>query len=101
VTTGCLASLATPWPASGVAEKPVGGSSFIVQRSSFIVSPNPFVGLARIPGHETAYFRVYDAQGRRVALNPGHRLGDGLAPGVYLVRDTESSSPPVRVVKLR
>jgi hypothetical protein len=44
---------------------------------------------------------VYDAQGRQVALDPGGRLGKGLAPGVYLVRRAESASPPIRIVKLR
>jgi hypothetical protein len=92
----CLASLATPWPASGVAERPRAAG-----RAPLAAIPNPFIGFARIPGHEAAYFRVYDAQGRQVALDPGGRLGKGLAPGVYLVRRAESASPPIRIVKLR
>jgi hypothetical protein len=101
VTIGCLATLATPWPASSIAERTVGNSPFDIRHSSFRVNPNPFVGFARIPGRETAYFRVFDASGRQVALDPGSRLGEGLAPGVYLVRSTESASPPIRIVKLR
>jgi len=96
VTLGCLALLATPESLNGIAEE-----SRAALRPLLTARPNPFVGFARIPGHETANFRVYDASGERVALCPGGRLGESLAPGVYLVRGREPASPPIRIVKLR
>jgi hypothetical protein len=96
VTLGCLALLATPEPLTGVAERPRAAI-----RLPLAALPNPFVGFARIPGRESEYFRVYDASGRQVATDPGSRLGEGLAPGVYLVRATAAGLAPVRVVKLR
>ena len=84
VALGCPASLATPWPASGIVEKPAGGSSFIVHRSSLRVSPNPFVGFARIPGHETAHSGSTTPQDGRSLLTRAAAWARVLLPAYIL-----------------
>jgi hypothetical protein len=63
--------------------------------------PNPFASFATLPGHESERFSLYDISGRKVGTYKGDRIGMGLAPGVYFVRGEPSTSPPVRIVKVR
>ena len=51
----------------------------------FLVQPNPFTSLARVPGHETDVFVLSDVTGRQVAVCKGDRVGEGLRPGVYFL----------------
>jgi hypothetical protein len=51
----------------------------------FLVQPNPFTSLARVPGHETEVFALSDVTGRQVAICKGDRIGAGLRPGVYFL----------------
>jgi len=64
------------------------------------VVPNPFRGLARMPGRERALLWVYDVAGARVAVQRGDRLGPGLEPGVYVFRETDGKGPAYRALKL-
>jgi hypothetical protein len=65
------------------------------------VEPNPFVSYARITGREKESFIIYDAQGRRVGIYAGNRIGEGIAPGVYFVRALDAASAPSRILKIR
>ncbi len=69
--------------------------------SRLTVSPNPFTSFATLPGHEAEHFSLYDISGRRVGTYRGDRVGEGLAPGVYSLRSSESNSKPLRIVKVR
>jgi hypothetical protein len=64
-------------------------------------TPNPFTSFATLPGHEGERFSLYDVSGRRVGTYRGDRVGEGLAPGVYFLREKKGSEAPVRVVKIR
>ena len=65
------------------------------------ITPNPFASFARIPGHETERFALYDITGRKVGTYKGNRVGEGLAAGVYFLRTADKASKPLRIVKLR
>jgi hypothetical protein len=65
------------------------------------VYPNPFTSFAKIPGHSTERFALYDISGRRVGTYKGDRIGEGLAAGVYFLRAESEDGKPVRVVKVR
>jgi len=64
-------------------------------------TPNPFASFARIPGHETERFAVYDITGRKQAIHKGDRIGEGLSPGVYFLRAEGEVAKPLRIVKVR
>jgi len=63
--------------------------------------PNPFTSFARIPGHSTERFALYDISGRKVGTYRGDRVGEGLAPGVYFLKSEGRDAKPLRIVKLR
>jgi len=63
--------------------------------------PNPFTSFATLPGHEAERFAVYDIAGRRVGTYKGERIGEGLGPGVYFLRQEKGSGAPERVVKIK
>jgi len=63
--------------------------------------PNPFISFASVPGHEAERFIVYDISGRIVRAFKGDRIGEGLSPGVYLMRSEAGGSKTVRIVKTR
>ena len=68
---------------------------------SMRATPNPFTSFARIPGHETERFELYDASGRRVGTYRGNRIGEGLAPAVYFVKPEHEHGSSLRIVKAR
>jgi hypothetical protein len=63
--------------------------------------PNPFTSFATLPGHEAERFSLYDITGRKVEIFRGDRVGKGLAPGVYFLRQEGKDSEPLRIVKIR
>jgi hypothetical protein len=63
--------------------------------------PNPFTSFATLPGHEAERFSLYDVSGRKVGTYRGDRVGEGLAPGVYFLRSSDSKDKPLRIVKVR
>jgi hypothetical protein len=67
----------------------------------FKITPNPFTSFATLPGHEGERFRLYDVSGRKVGTYKGDRVGEGLAPGVYFLRSSDSQDRPLRIVKVR
>ena len=64
-------------------------------------NPNPFTSFATLPGHEAERFNLYDVSGRKVGTYRGDRVGEGLAPGVYFLRSSDSNDKPLRIVKVR
>ena len=64
-------------------------------------TPNPFITLATIQGHEKERFALYDIAGRKMGVYKGDRIGEGLAPGVYFLRSEGQAAKPLRLVKLR
>jgi hypothetical protein len=67
----------------------------------YVVFPNPFTYLTTLPGHEAERFSLYDISGRKVGTFRGDRVGEGLAPGVYFLRSSDSQDKPLRIVKVR
>ncbi len=67
----------------------------------YVVFPNPFTSFATLPGHEAERFSLYDVSGRKVGTYRGDRIGEGLAPGVYFLRSSDSKDKPLRIVKVR
>ncbi len=63
--------------------------------------PNPLTSFARVMGREGERFSLHDISGRKVGTCRGDRVGEGLAPGVYSLRSSESNSKPLRIVKVR
>jgi hypothetical protein len=68
---------------------------------SYKAIPNPFVTYAKIPGHSSDGFALYDVSGRKVGVFRGDRIGYGLTPGVYFLRPENGSAKPLRIVKVR
>jgi YVTN family beta-propeller protein len=64
-------------------------------------TPNPFTSFAKVPGHESDRFNLYDVTGRKVGTYKGDRIGGGLVAGVYFLRPENGSAKPVRIVKIR
>lgn len=71
------------------------------QVTNYVVSPNPFVSYARLPGHEAGLFSLYDISGRKVGTYKGVRVGEGLSAGVYFLCPEGGGAKPLRVVKVR
>jgi hypothetical protein len=63
--------------------------------------PNPFTSFATLPGHEAERFSLYDISGRKVGTYKGNRVGEGLAPGVYFLRQEGKDAVSLRIVKIR
>jgi hypothetical protein len=63
--------------------------------------PNPFTSFARVPGHSSDRFSLYDVSGRRVGTYKGDRIGEGLRAGVYFMRANEGKGKLARIVKVR
>jgi photosystem II stability/assembly factor-like uncharacterized protein len=85
---------------SGVWEEPA-PSRLAPYASRLLVSPNPFTSFARVPGHSSEIFALYDVSGRRVGVYRGDRIGEGLQAGVYFLRAESGKAKPVRIVKVR
>jgi len=64
-------------------------------------TPNPFTSFASVPGREAERFALYDVSGRKVGIYWGDRVGEGLAPGVYFLRQEGKNAEPLRIVKVR
>jgi len=87
------------------------GSSFVEQEpivkmdgraaGGLKACPNPFVSFAVIPAHESERFTLYDITGRKVGTFKGNRIGQGLSPGVYFLRQENGAAKALRIVKLR
>jgi len=63
--------------------------------------PDPFTSFAKVPGHASERFALYDISGRRVGVYKGDRIGEELAAGVYFIRSLDSKDKPSRIVKVR
>jgi len=57
--------------------------------------------IAILLGHEAERFSLYDISGRKVGTYRGDRVGEGLAPGVYFLRQEGKNAEPLRIVKIR
>jgi hypothetical protein len=79
-----------------VAERPAGSEV----KGSLRVVPEPFVSCARVLGHESEQFSLFDISGKFVGTCRGDRIGEGLAPAVYFVR-SGAGSESQRIVKTR
>jgi hypothetical protein len=77
------------------------GSSRQGAAGSIKARPNPFTSFARIPGHETEQFSLYDISGELVGTCSGNRVGEGLAPAVYFIKPGDGPGMSLRVVKVR
>jgi hypothetical protein len=64
-------------------------------------TPNPFTSFARIPGHESDRFSLYDISGKLVGTFRGDRVGEGLSPAVYFIKPGDGPGMSLRVVKVR
>jgi uncharacterized delta-60 repeat protein len=84
---------------AGVEEKSTPGLT--VKCQGAIVTPNPFTCFARIPGHETERFDLYDISGKLVGAYPGNRIGEGLSPAVYFIKLDAEHGRALRIVKVR
>ena len=82
----------------GVEEK---GGSRLKAEGRIKATPNPFISFARVPGHESERFALYDITGRKVGTYKGDRIGEGLGAGVYFLRPEGQGGRPLRVVKVR
>jgi hypothetical protein len=83
---------------SAAVEEPGGSRQKAADRMS--ATPNPFASFARVPGHETEQFELYDASGKKLGTFPGNRIGEGLPSGVYFVRLVGEHARSLRVVKV-
>jgi hypothetical protein len=72
-----------------------------VSHFPFSVHPNPFASLARVPGHVTENFELYDISGRRIGIYRGDRIGQDLGPGVYFLKLEHGHAKPFRIVKVK
>jgi hypothetical protein len=63
--------------------------------------PNPFVNFTTLPGHSSELFSLYDISGRKVGSYKGDRVGEGLLPGVYFLRQASGHTKSLRIIKLR
>jgi len=84
-------------PASGVEVLP----SHASRLTPYVVSPNPFLSHATIPGHEAERFALYDVSGRKVGVYKGDKIGFGLSAGIYFLRPEGQNAKLLRIVKLR
>ena len=72
-----------------------------VSHFPFSVHPNPFASFARVPGHVTENFELYDISGRRVGTYRGSRIGQDVGPGVYFLKLEQGYAKPFRIVKVK
>lgn len=63
--------------------------------------PNPFTTFAVVSGLEREHFALYNISGELVGIYKGNRIGEGLAPGVYFLRQEGNNTRPLRIVKVR
>ena len=77
------------------------GAPFSVSRLPYRVTPNPFISVAVVPGHEAESFTLYDVSGRKVGIYKGARIGAGLSAGIYFLKPESKDAKPLRIVKLR
>jgi uncharacterized delta-60 repeat protein len=84
---------------SGVEE--ARNAEFGMRNAELRITPNPFTSFATLPGHEAERFSLYDVSGRKVGTYQGDRVGEGLAPGVYFLRQEGKYAEPLRIVKIR
>lgn len=86
-------------PYTGASENAAGKPREAVVRLTVV--PNPFVTFTAIPNHDKDRFAVYDVSGRQVGIFYGDRVGSGLPPGVYFIRDENKGERPGRIVKVK
>jgi hypothetical protein len=77
------------------------GQGLGIRDQAYRATPNPFSSFVTLPGHEAERFSLYDVSGRRVGTFRGDRVGEGLSPGVYFLRSSNSKDKPLRIVKVR
>jgi len=87
-----------PYGSSGI-EETNHGQHTEAQREKPV--PNPFVSYTSVPNHSTERFSLYDVSGRKVGTYRGDRVGEGLAPGVYFLRQEGKNGESLRIVKVR
>jgi len=87
--------------ASGSAGVEEPGSGMRAAAGGIKATPSPFTAFARIPGHETERFELYDISGKMVGTYRGNRIGEGLSPAVYFIRLDDGHGGSMRVVKAR
>ena len=84
---------------SGVEE--ARNAEFGTRNAELRIKPNPFTSFATLPGHEAERFSLYDVSGRKVGTYRGDRVGEGLGPGVYFLKQEGKNAEPLRIVKVR
>ena len=72
-----------------------------ILKKGYEIIPNPFIDFAKISGHESECFSLYDISGRKVGTYRGDRVGVDLGPGVYFLRAEGKGIKPMRIVKVR
>jgi hypothetical protein len=65
------------------------------------ISPNPFASFATACGRKNEKFILYDIAGRKAGTCQRDRIGEGLSPGVYFLKQEGQKTLPVRIVKVR
>jgi hypothetical protein len=65
------------------------------------VFPNPFVSSARVVGHDTEDFMMYDVSGKCMGMYKGNHIGIDLPPGVYFIKSVSKNSFFTQTIKVQ
>jgi len=65
------------------------------------VFPNPFVSSARVVGHGTEDFMIYDVSGKLMGKYKGNQIGIDLPPGVYFIKSLSKNSFFTQTIKVK
>jgi hypothetical protein len=66
-----------------------------------LVVPNPYICFARVPGHATDFYEVYNTTGQHVGSYQGQKIGSDLPSGVYFLSPRLGDHAPVIIIKVR
>jgi hypothetical protein len=66
-----------------------------------LVVPNPYICFARVPGHATDFYEVYNTTGQHVGSYQGQKIGSDLPSGVYFLSPRLGDHAPVLIIKVR
>ena len=69
--------------------------------TSYKATPNPFTSFARVLGHSSDRFALYDISGRKVGSYMGDRIGFDLSSGIYFLKPGSQDAKLLRIVKLK